>query len=83
MERVLGVEIKGFHKAYPFSILKSKAPEFQDQMAQERIWIHFDKRSESAYITNPSGAVVPSIVTFWFAWKDFYPDTLVMQSAKN
>lgn len=77
MERVLGVQVGGQNKAYPFSRLKKQPSSFPDDVGGQKILIHFDHRSQTAYASTPSGAQAPSIVTFWFAWVDFYPDTLV------
>lgn len=77
MERVLGIQLGGAKKAYPFSRLKKQRASFEDDVAGQRIVIHFDRHSENAHASTSSGAQVPSLVTFWFAWVDFYPDTLV------
>jgi len=77
MGRVLGVQVAGVKKAYPFSRLKKLQSGFEDTLAGEKVIIHFDTKSENAYATAPSGTQLPSIVTFWFAWVDFYPDTEV------
>jgi len=77
MERVLGIQLGGDKKAYSFSRLKKQAPSFEDEVAGQKIVIHFDPKSENAYATTVSGSQVPSMVAFWFAWVDFYPDTLV------
>jgi Protein of unknown function (DUF3179) len=77
MERVLGIQFGGSKKAYPFSRLKKGAPSFEDEIAGRKIVIHFDQHSENAYASSSSGAQVLSLVTFWFAWVDFYPDTQV------
>jgi hypothetical protein len=77
MERVLGVSVNGIRKAYPFSVLKKKPQRFEDRIGGKKVLIHFDKKSETAYITDESGAIVPSITLFWFAWSDFYPETEV------
>jgi hypothetical protein len=79
MERVLGLEVSGVHKAYPFSILKKKPAQFADQVSGMALVIHFDKKSETAYVSDENGAVWPSIALFWFAWQDFYPQTLVYE----
>lgn len=44
MERVLGVDVAGVKKAYPFSRLKKQPESFGDDIAGQRITIHF--RSE-------------------------------------
>lgn len=79
MERVLGVEVGGIQKAYPFSILKKKPAQFADRVSDKTLLIHFDKKSETAYVSDENATVWPSIALFWFAWLDFYPQTLVYE----
>jgi len=79
MERVLGVQVGGVKKAYPFSRLKKQAGDFQESIGGEAVEIHYDSKSQTGYASRPSGEVLPSIVTFWFAWADFYPDTSVFK----
>ena len=83
MERVLGVQLNGVKKAYPFSALKKLPPEVEDRMGPTPIRIHFDRKNESAFVTDWAGRVVPSVMLFWFAWMDFYPDTLVFAANQD
>ncbi len=77
MERILGVQMNRAKKAYPFSVLKKEPDVFEDNLGGTAIFIHFDRKSETAFATDNSGTPIPSIVAFWFAWHDFYPDTAV------
>ena len=77
MERVLGLSVDGAKKAYPFSVLKTKPERFEDQIRGKKVIIHVDKKSETGYVTDERGTLIPSIALFWFAWSDFYPDTEV------
>ena len=81
MERVLGVQVGGATKAYPFSRLKKQPEDFHDSIGHQSVEIHFDPKSQTAYASGSSGELLPSIVTFWFAWADFYPDTMVFKTA--
>jgi len=83
MERVLGIQFGDAKKVYPFSRLKKQSATFQDDVAGQKIVIHFDPRSESAYASTLSGEQIPSLVTFWFAWVDFYPGTLVFKDPRR
>ena len=83
MERVLGVQFNGVKKAYPFSALKKSPADLEDRLGDTAIRIHFDKKSESGFVTDRHGMIVPSVALFWFAWADFYPDTLLFAPAKN
>jgi hypothetical protein len=77
MERVLGVQVDGMVKAYPFAALRRRPAVFEDSLAGSKIRIHFNQRAESAYVTASNGSIIPSMTAFWFAWQDFYPNTLV------
>jgi hypothetical protein len=81
MERVLGVQLDGLNKAYPFSRLKKQPQEFRDSIGSKSVSIHFDAKSETAYAADASGKPLASLVTFWFAWADFYPDTLILKAS--
>src|SRR5215469_12153585 len=78
MEPVLGIEVGGIQKAYPFSVLKKKPREFEDRLGGKILLIHFDQDSKTAYVTGQSGEVLPSVTVFWFAWHDFFPQTQVL-----
>ncbi|MCI0628882.1 MAG: DUF3179 domain-containing protein [Acidobacteria bacterium] len=80
MERVLGVKVNGVHKAYPFFALKKRGARIDDNIGGSTVRVHFDPKSESAWITDAKGTTLPSVTTFWFAWTDFYPDSFVFTS---
>jgi hypothetical protein len=83
-ERVLGVEIGGHYKAYPFAELaKNKADTFEDEIAGRRLTIRFDEDSESATAFDEDGQQLAAITGFWFAWYAFHPDTEVFKAALN
>lgn len=77
-EYVIGVEINGIFKAYPFSVLSKYSGELIDQVGGETIRVEFDdeNRTGRVYI---GGEMIPSTIGFWFAWYAFHPDTLVYQ----
>lgn len=77
MERVLGVEVNGIHKAYPFSILKKNSAGFADRVGGKVLLIQFNRKSETTWVSDEAGTTMPSVTVFWFAWLDFYPQTLV------
>jgi len=81
---VLGVQLNGVKKAYPFSGLKKLPAEVEeDRLGCTPIRIHFDSKNESAFVTDREGNAVPAVVLFWFAWRDFYPDTLVFAADQD
>ena len=77
-EMVVGIEINGQFKAYPFSELeKLKTAKLKDQFQGEELLIRYLKDSQSATISNIQGKELPALTTFWFAWYAFHPETAV------
>ncbi|MES9961763.1 MAG: DUF3179 domain-containing protein [Sedimenticola sp.] len=74
-ERVLGVEVDGQFKAYPFAELSQTSGRLADEVAGKQLVVHFDDASNSARVTDTQGNEFPAIMSFWFAWYAFHPDT--------
>jgi hypothetical protein len=81
-ETVLGLEIDGKFKAYPFSELKKVKGAIRDNFNQQNNQIEFDKKHKSASIKNERGKKIPSVTLFWFAWIAFHPDSEVFIEKK-
>jgi hypothetical protein len=64
-------------------LLKKLPPQFEDRLGTTAIHIHFDRKTETGFVTDSTGQTVPSVILLWFAWADFYPDTLVFASNKD
>lgn len=79
-EMVLGLEIDGTFKAYPFSEIAKAKKQVNDQLAGRHFLIQYDRQHQTAQVIGQTGKVIPSVVTFWFAWYAFHPDTLVFQA---
>ncbi|MFU8833107.1 MAG: DUF3179 domain-containing protein [Wenzhouxiangella sp.] len=76
---VIGVQYKGVTKAYPFSVLAKTKPDgrFQDFLHDDWIEIAFDATTRSAAVQGSHGEPIPFILSYWFAWHAFNPDTLL------
>ena len=74
-DRILGLEINGVFKAYPFSELSSAELPVQDELGGERIRVHFDADSQNAWVSDGEDTEIPSVRAFWFAWYAFHPKT--------
>jgi len=74
-EQVIGLEIDGKFKAYPFSELAKAKQPVMDKLNGVAIKVTFDKKSQTAVIRDRQGDKLPSVVGFWFAWFAFHPDT--------
>lgn len=81
-EQVIGLEIDGKFKAYPFSELAKAKQPVTDKLNGVLIKVTFDKRSQTAVIRNSKGDKLPSVVGFWFAWFAFHPDTGIYKASR-
>jgi hypothetical protein len=82
-ERVLGLEIDGRFKAYPFAELsRLDGGEVRERFVGREIRICFDRDSESAQAFGPEGEQIPAITGFWFAWYAFHPETEVFTAER-
>lgn len=77
-EQVLGLEIDGRFKAYPFAELsRMGTEELNDAFAGRVLRIQFDAVNQTARAFDADGQQLPGILGFWFAWYAFHPDTEV------
>jgi hypothetical protein len=81
-EQVIGLEIDGKFKAYPFSELAKAKQPVTDKLNGVAIKVTFDKKSQTAVIRNSKGEKLPSVVGFWFAWFAFHPDTGIYKASR-
>jgi len=70
---VIGIEIDGKFKAYPFSELEQINGDLIDQFAGENLVIQFNSEFQSARIMDNHDKELSSVTTFWFAWHAFHP----------
>lgn len=78
-EWVIGVEIDGVAKAYPFSELEKGLAPIKDQLNTTEVIIEFDPSARTAGVHAPNQSPIPSVTAYWFAWYAFHPDTLIFQ----
>ena len=78
-ELVLGIEYEGIKKAYPLSLLKNLKPPLKDKILGKEITIHFDKDVEEVYGIDENDERIQGIVTYWFVWYDFHPDSAIFK----
>lgn len=72
---VIGVEIEGAFKAYPFDELALTNGEVSDTLGGEAITLHYDSAHRSAWVTDAQGKTIAAVTAYWFAWQAFHPDT--------
>ena len=79
-EIVMGLEVNGQFKAYPFKELKKGARTIDDELAGEEFSVEFDAKNQTARIVKVDGSEVPTTMAFWFAWYAFHPETEVYEA---
>ncbi len=80
-ERVIGLEMDGLFKAYPYQELsKNGKAKFSDTFAGQKLNIHWSEQARSGTVTDENGVALPVISSFWFAWFTFHPDTEVYKA---
>jgi len=83
-ERVMGVEINGAYKAYPYIELRKHGKlKFTDTIEGSDYIIHWDEATETAKIETVAGEKVVSTVAYWFAWYTFHPGTEIFRGKEN
>ena len=76
-EAVLGIELAGQFKAYPFTELKQSATVVHDTVAGQTIRIQYDRKHNTAVALDAQGELMPAVIAYWFAWYAFHPDTAI------
>jgi hypothetical protein len=82
-EWVLGVEIGGKAKAYPFSVLARAVDakgELTDTVGGKRLRVRYDRTHATAEAFDADGRPLPGVMAFWFAWVAFHPGTEVLRA---
>lgn len=74
-ERVLGLEIDGQYKAYPFTELAKTERAVGDHLAGKEVEVRFDEEHQTATAVDENGEELPTVIAFWFAWYGFHPET--------
>ena len=72
---VLGLELDGYFKAYPFSELSRSPREFVDEFPGRSFEVHYDRENQTASIVGENGDEWPTLIAYWFAWYAFHPAT--------
>lgn len=79
-EWVVGIELNGVAKAYPFAEIQKVRSPVSDQLGGQAITIHFNSQTRSASVTDAEGKPLPSVMAFWFAWYTFHPKTEIFNA---
>lgn len=75
---VIGIIMQGEAKAYPVDLLPS-GKAIEDSVGNTKIVVRYDAEKKHVQVTVDEGRQIPSVMSFWFAWQAFYPDTGLWQ----
>lgn len=80
-EPVIGVEVGGKFKAYPFvELAKAKGGRVTDSLGGKPLTVRFDPEHRTGTVFDAQGKEIPSVIVYWFAWYAFHHDTEVFQA---
>lgn len=80
---VLGIVIDGVARAWPLSELSKVGADLDDRVGGRPVRIHFDAEHLTASITDATGAALPGVQSYWFAWYAFHPQTEVFRAGRR
>ncbi len=80
---VMGLEIDGRFKAYPFDELKRGPAQFADEFQEMHFEVQYDHKNKTARIIDARGQAIPTLIAFWFAWYAFHPDTEIYKAKQQ
>lgn len=72
--KVIGIEVDGKYKAYPFSRITASTEDFFNGM---KIRIEYNEDTQSTWVTDEEGTLIPSAVCYWYAWYAFHSETKI------
>lgn len=73
-ESVIGIELHGHTKAYPFVELAKAVSPLRDRIGDSPVLVHFDVTQRTGAVFDANGHELPSVIGFWFAWYAFHPN---------
>ncbi|MCG7985488.1 MAG: DUF3179 domain-containing protein [Candidatus Thiodiazotropha lotti] len=79
-ERVLGLEVNGTYKAYPFIELSKTDGLIEENLAGQQLTVKYDIQNQTANAYDLADNLLPSTTAFWFAWYAFYPQTEIFRA---
>ncbi|MBI9098842.1 MAG: DUF3179 domain-containing protein [Spirochaetaceae bacterium] len=71
---VIGIIINGTAKAYSVDSFNSNSS-VHDRIGNQRINISYNELKKYPTVRDATGEDIPYVMSFWFAWQAFYPDT--------
>lgn len=75
--KVIGLEVDGKYKAYPFSMLRNGNGLVEDFFNGMKVRIRYNESTGSVYTTDEEGELLPVVVSYWYAWYAYHTDTKI------
>ncbi len=79
-ELVIGLNLHGKTRAYPFTELAKYGKVLKERFAGQNMQIEFDAANRTGRIIDERAQEIPSTIAYWFAWMAFFPDSEVFNS---
>lgn len=79
-EKILGIVLGDVAKAYPVSELSRASSPIDDRVGDVPVRVRYDIQARSAEIERTDGEVLPGVMSYWFAWYTFHPQTEVFKA---
>ncbi|HEY3326405.1 MAG TPA: DUF3179 domain-containing protein [Novimethylophilus sp.] len=79
-EQVIGLEIDGKFKAYPFAELAKTSGEIADEVNGRHVTVRFDAEHRAGTVFDDKGRELPTVIAFWFAWYGFHPEAEIFHA---
>ena len=75
-EWVLGLELDGARRAWPFAELRAAGTAVvEDRIGDTPVRVHFDAANHTARVYDANSNELPGLMAYWFAWVAFHPQT--------
>lgn len=83
-EIVLGINLDGTDKAYPFKELQENDQNsFKDTIDGHSVTVEWSESDKYARIIDADGEELPTVIVYWFAWYAFHPETQIFQAGSG
>jgi len=79
-EQVIGVSTDGADKAWPFAELAKSDGAVIDTLEGERVTVRYNSEARSGAVFDETGAEIPSVIAYWFAWMSFHPQAEIYEA---
>jgi hypothetical protein len=79
-ELVVALKIDNKSYVFPFAELSKSNGMIEIVVNKKRIRVQYDPINNTATVYDSNKQVIPSIISYWFAWMAFYPDSILYEA---